>query len=337
MAEAAMAAGNAYSAQGNSAAAQAMFDMADTAFSQAMEAGYGQKGERSFDITNAWGNSFRDNVAYGGLGVAVPAAVASTVRNALENPISTAINIALSQTPLGLPNLAAKALTGETLGSVVTGLGRSLGETLGLSREGTNPEGYESADRGAMAALAGGMQTPSEAGSTATYGGGNDSQDSGIAPEAPATIPEVTLAEAPAKTPSYRRTLQQPSLSQIYAGLGRRSSVAPVSYTPGFNPFTAYAIPRRMAQGGYVPGGSGGMDDDVPAIIDGKGPARLSSGEFVFDAATVAALGDGNNTAGAKKLDGLRKAIRKKAYGHEKQPPQNYSVGDLVRLYDKGR
>jgi hypothetical protein len=91
------------------------------------------------------------------------------------------------------------------------------------------------------------------------------------------------------------------------------------------------------ARGGYVPGGSGGMDDDVPAIIDGKGPARLSSGEFVFDAATVAALGDGNNTAGARKLDGLRKAIRKKAYGHEKQPPQNYSVGDLVRLYDKGR
>lgn len=91
------------------------------------------------------------------------------------------------------------------------------------------------------------------------------------------------------------------------------------------------------ARGGYVPGSSGGMDDDVPAIIDGKGPARLSSGEFVFDAATVAALGDGNNTAGAKKLDGLRKAIRKKAYGHEKQPPQNYSVGDLVRLYDKGR
>ena len=91
------------------------------------------------------------------------------------------------------------------------------------------------------------------------------------------------------------------------------------------------------AEGGYVPGNSGGMDDDVPAIIDGKGPARLSSGEFVFDAATVAALGDGNNTAGARKLDGLRKAIRKKAYGHEKQPLQNYSVGDLVRLYDKGR
>ena len=105
--------------------------------------------------------------------------------------------------------------------------------------------------------------------------------------------------------------------------------------TPG-DP-TGGAGPEGLAQGGYVPGKSGGMDDDVPAIIDGKQPARLSSGEFVFDAATVAALGDGNNQAGAKKLDGLRKAIRKKAYGHEKQPPKNYSVGDLVRMHDRRR
>lgn len=79
------------------------------------------------------------------------------------------------------------------------------------------------------------------------------------------------------------------------------------------------------------------MDDDVPAVIDGKQPARLSSGEFVFDAATVAALGDGNNAAGAKKLNQLREAIRQKAYGHKKQPPKNYSVGDLVRMYDRRR
>jgi hypothetical protein len=77
------------------------------------------------------------------------------------------------------------------------------------------------------------------------------------------------------------------------------------------------------------------MDDDVPAVIDGKRPARLSSGEFVFDAATVAAFGDGNNAAGARKLDKLRKAIRTKAYGHPKQPPKNFSVGDLIRAYDR--
>lgn len=111
--------------------------------------------------------------------------------------------------------------------------------------------------------------------------------------------------------------------------------------TPGADPTPDSGVGQTpestYARGGYVPGKSGGMDDDVPAVIDGKQPARLSSGEFVFDAATVAALGDGNNQAGAKKLHGLRKAIRKKAYGHEKQPPRNYSVGDLVRLYDKTR
>lgn len=111
--------------------------------------------------------------------------------------------------------------------------------------------------------------------------------------------------------------------------------------TPGADPTVDSGVGQTpestYARGGYVPGKSGGMDDDVPAIIDGKEPARLSSGEFVFDAATVAALGDGNNAAGAKKLDGLRKAIRKKAYGHERQPPKNYSVGDLVRAYDRGR
>lgn len=91
-------------------------------------------------------------------------------------------------------------------------------------------------------------------------------------------------------------------------------------------------VRKDLARGGYVPGHSGGMDDDVPAVIDGSRPARLSSGEFVFDAATVAALGDGNNAAGAKKLNQLRHAIRQKAYGHRRQPPKNYSLGDLVGM-----
>lgn len=96
--------------------------------------------------------------------------------------------------------------------------------------------------------------------------------------------------------------------------------------------FIRRQVRQDMARGGYVPGGSGGMDDDVPAVIDGNRPARLSSGEFVFDAATVAALGDGNNQAGARKLNQLRHAIRQKAYGHRRQPPKNYSLGDLIGM-----
>lgn len=128
-------------------------------------------------------------------------------------------------------------------------------------------------------------------------------------------------------------------LGAISSAAAPESSTAPSVESPSApNPSEVGSTPDTpFARGGYVPGKSGGMDDDVPAIIDGKQPARLSSGEFVFDAATVAALGDGNNQAGARKLDGLRKAIRQKAYGHEKQPPKNYSVGDLVRIYDRRR
>jgi hypothetical protein len=39
--------------------------------------------------------------------------------------------------------------------------------------------------------------------------------------------------------------------------------------------------------------------------------ANLSHGEYVFDADTVAALGDGNNEAGAKILDKWREELRR--------------------------
>lgn len=129
--------------------------------------------------------------------------------------------------------------------------------------------------------------------------------------------------------------IYQSPISQ-YSGLSpyaNRPGVSAVVQALQSNPFLG-VIPNvaatYLARGGYVPGKSGGMDDDVPAIIDGKQPARLSSGEFVFDAATVAALGDGNNQAGARKLEEIRKAIRKKAYGHERQPPKNYDIATLM-------
>lgn len=47
--------------------------------------------------------------------------------------------------------------------------------------------------------------------------------------------------------------------------------------------------------------------------------AKLSDGEYVFDADTVAALGDGNNAAGARKLDSMRENIRR----HKRSAPPN--------------
>ena len=53
---------------------------------------------------------------------------------------------------------------------------------------------------------------------------------------------------------------------------------------------------------GYVNGPGNGRDDVINA--------RLSNGEYVIDAESVAMLGDGSNTAGAEMLDDMRKKLR---------------------------
>jgi hypothetical protein len=64
-----------------------------------------------------------------------------------------------------------------------------------------------------------------------------------------------------------------------------------------------------MAQGGlnamsrFVRGGGTGRSDEIDA--------KLSDGEYVIDAETVAMLGDGSSKAGAKRLDEMRAEIRK--------------------------
>lgn len=70
-----------------------------------------------------------------------------------------------------------------------------------------------------------------------------------------------------------------------------------------------YNLLRPMAQGGlnamsrFVKGGGTGRSDEINA--------KLSDGEYVIDAETVAMLGDGSSKAGAKRLDEMRASIRK--------------------------
>lgn len=56
-------------------------------------------------------------------------------------------------------------------------------------------------------------------------------------------------------------------------------------------------------------GHTGGQDDKIPAM--------LSDGEYVIDADTVAALGDGNTKAGASALDQMRQEVRR----HKRSAP----------------
>lgn len=74
------------------------------------------------------------------------------------------------------------------------------------------------------------------------------------------------------------------------------------------------------AQGRYIKGAGTGISDSIPA--------RLSNGEYVFDAQTVSMLGDGSSDAGAKKLDQMREEIRKqkgRLLAKGKFPPKAHS------------
>lgn len=76
----------------------------------------------------------------------------------------------------------------------------------------------------------------------------------------------------------------------------------------------------HLARGGSLVSGAGGGQDD-------RVPAKLSPGEYVMDADTVASLGDGDNAAGAAKLDAMRHSIRthKRAAPADSIPPKAHS------------
>jgi hypothetical protein len=62
---------------------------------------------------------------------------------------------------------------------------------------------------------------------------------------------------------------------------------------------------REYASGGHVRGIGGGQDDAIHA--------KLSDGEYVVSAQDVSDLGDGSNAEGARRLDEMRRLIRKQA------------------------
>jgi hypothetical protein len=78
-----------------------------------------------------------------------------------------------------------------------------------------------------------------------------------------------------------------------------------------------YNLPTNMAMGGAYAVGGGPMNA-VARLVRGGGSgrddtinARLSDGEYVMDAETVAMLGDGSTDEGARRLDSMRSQLRK--------------------------
>ena len=86
----------------------------------------------------------------------------------------------------------------------------------------------------------------------------------------------------------------------------------------GINYFEQTQYTPRMAAGGGISrllqGPGDGVSDSIPAVIDGGmagggQPAQVARGEYIMDARTVAALGNGSTDAGAERLDKMRENI----------------------------
>jgi hypothetical protein len=120
--------------------------------------------------------------------------------------------------------------------------------------------------------------------------------------------------------PNLTRRLEATPLSRQRMGLG---AINPADYyTYGRRPETTYYAPAPATQTAAVeeesPPIKAAMGGPLSRYIGGPGTgrsdsidAKLSDGEYVIDAETVALLGDGSSKAGAKRLDQFRANIRK--------------------------
>jgi len=90
--------------------------------------------------------------------------------------------------------------------------------------------------------------------------------------------------------------------------------------------------PQMQAGGGLLNGPGSGQSDQIEGTTPSGRPVLLSDGEYVIDAPTVSALGDGSTSAGARRLDAFRKQVREQAYGHDKQAKPMAKGGQAIMV-----
>ena len=71
-----------------------------------------------------------------------------------------------------------------------------------------------------------------------------------------------------------------------------------------------------------IEGEGDGMDDKVPATLEGQQDVMLSDGEFVVPADVVSGIGNGSSDAGARELEDMMTRVRQLRTGKMEQPEQ---------------
>ena len=79
---------------------------------------------------------------------------------------------------------------------------------------------------------------------------------------------------------------------------------------------------NAMTEEGMLNGVGDGMDDMIPATLEGDQDVVLSDGEFIVPADVVSGLGNGSSDAGSDALYEMMDRVRKLRTGKEEQPSQ---------------
>jgi len=220
-------------------------------------------------------------------------------------------------------------LGGTDTAGEAAGLDR-LKEIEGVSTAGAAPAA-EAASKGSgmMSGITGYLSDPNKMAVTAV---GLGALMGGSGPEQPA-MPSIPAGAGAPTDPNMTRRLET-------APLNRTRLAGPIDYyNYGMRPQAkenryyedVAQQPVQAAHGGplshYVQGGGTGRSDSIDA--------KLSDGEYVLDAETVALLGDGSSKAGAQRLDQFRANIRKQKgkalsqgkFSPDARAPEQYLMG----------
>ena len=145
---------------------------------------------------------------------------------------------------------------------------------------------------------------------------------------APAGIGAVSASlgsmPEPYKEPRYKGPLSRfrydPDKYRRYAASGGLMETAPASRMMGGGQLGSYSDGGQLLKGREAD--SNGMNDDIPASIEGAQPALLADGEFVVPADVVSGLGNGSTEAGARQLYEMMDKVREARTGRTRQAPE---------------
>jgi hypothetical protein len=204
-------------------------------------------------------------------------------------------------TGLSATQIANLVKSGVSLSGLLGGLGSALGSALGGSSSGSSG----TANQTLNPVFSGGLPPP-----TSMYQNLGQVPVTGVNWNRYGMGPEQAFfnyAQSPAITAQQQALQAQQQAQQQAQPPDRDYGLVPLpslQAAKGGSIRTNLAVARPPEREDFAVQGPGtGRSDSIPA--------KLSDGEYVVDAETVALLGDGSSKAGANKLDEFRANIRK--------------------------